>query len=125
MKKRRLFNDILLISALVIIPVIILLVNISPGNASSGTVVITVDNEVYALAPLSEDTEITVNTENGINHVIIKNGEAWVSDADCSEQICVSHRAISKTGEQIVCLPHRVVLEIISGEDTDIDSISQ
>ena len=125
MKKRRLFNDILLISALVIIPVIILLVNISPGNASSGTVVITVDNEVYALAPLSEDTEITVNTENGVNHVVINNGEAWVSDADCNEQICVSHRAISKTGEQIVCLPHRVVLEIINGEDTDIDSISQ
>ena len=125
MKKRRLINDILLISALVIIPVVILLVNISPDNAASGTVVITVDGEIYALAHLSEDTEIIVNTENGINHVLIKNGEAWVSDADCSEQICVQHRAISKTGEQIVCLPHRVVLEIISGEDTDIDSISQ
>ncbi len=125
MKRRRLINDILLISALVLIPIVILLININPDSASAGTVVITVDNEVYAYAPLSEDAEIIVNTEKGINKVTIRDGEAWVSDADCYEKICVQHRAISKTGEQIVCLPHKVVLEIISGQDKDIDSISQ
>lgn len=125
MKKRRLINDILLILVLVTVPVIILLVNISPGSSSLGTLRITVDGSIYATAPMSEDTEIIVDTEDGFNKVIIKDGEAWILTADCNEQICVQHRAISKNGEQIVCLPHKVVLEIISKDESDIDSISQ
>jgi hypothetical protein len=125
MKKRRLINDILLIVALVIIPVFIILANMNPGNTSAGTVIITVDGDLYASEPLSGDSEITITTDKGMNIVMIRDGKAWVSDASCNEQVCVRHRAISKTGEQIICLPHRVVIEITDGAEKDIDSISQ
>ncbi len=126
MKKKRLLNDIILIAVLVIIPVIMLIYGNSNSNAESDAlVVITIDGSLYKTLPLYEDLELTVPSENGINIVVIRDGSVWVSDADCPNQLCVDHHPISKTGEQIVCLPHKVVIEIISKEASEIDSISQ
>ena len=36
--------------------------------------------------------------------------------ADCRDQICVRHRAVSAVGESIICLPHKLVVEITTGE---------
>ena len=125
MKKKRWLNDIILIAVLVLIPVLMLTMGaIRNINDDQPALLITVDGNSYETLPLSEDTELTVSTKSGFNKVIIMDGEAWVSDADCPEKICVYHSHISKSGEQIVCLPHKLVLEIISGEDGDVDSIS-
>lgn len=45
--------------------------------------------------------------------LIISDGKADMESADCPNQICVHHGAISHTGETIVCLPNRVVIEIV------------
>lgn len=46
------------------------------------------------------------------NILVIRDGQAYISEATCSEQICVKHNAISNTGETIVCLPHKLTIEI-------------
>ena len=51
-----------------------------------------------------------------------------MTEADCPDKICVNTGKISKIGETIVCLPHRVVVEIqgeVSQSDSDdsIDSV--
>ncbi|MFR4337598.1 MAG: NusG domain II-containing protein [Lachnospira pectinoschiza] len=48
-----------------------------------------------------------------------------MTDADCPDKLCVKTGMISKTGETIVCLPHRVVVEIIgaAADDSGVDSI--
>ena len=44
-------------------------------------------------------------------------------EADCPDQYCVEHAAIDKVNETIVCLPHKVVLEITEGEAArDVDA---
>ncbi|MCR4991648.1 MAG: NusG domain II-containing protein [Lachnospiraceae bacterium] len=45
--------------------------------------------------------------------LILSDGKANMESADCPNQICVHHSAISHTGETIVCLPNRVVIEVI------------
>lgn len=76
---------------------------------SNGRVVkVKVDNKIVAEYPL--DTEREVNL--GHNIFVIKDGEVFMSSADCKNQICVNTGKISKRGECIVCLPNRVVLEI-------------
>lgn len=45
--------------------------------------------------------------------LVISDGKADMESADCPNQICVHHGAISHTGETIVCLPNRVVIEIV------------
>ncbi len=44
--------------------------------------------------------------------LIIKDGEAYMLEADCPNQICVHHSPVSHKGENIVCLPNRVIIEI-------------
>jgi len=49
----------------------------------------------------------------GICTLVINKGEVYMESADCPNQICVHHSRISRKGETIVCLPNRVVIEII------------
>jgi len=76
------------------------------------TVKITVDNEPFGSYSLFENKEIQIVTENGNNSVVIKDGKAYMAAADCRDKICVSHNEISKSGDTIVCLPHKVIVEI-------------
>ena len=74
---------------------------------------------------LDEDTDITVSTDNGINSVHVSDGMISVISADCPDQICVDHAHIMYEGETIVCLPHRLIITIISKEGSETDAISQ
>ena len=65
--------------------------------------------------PLDTDTEESVKDENGgFNQFRIRDGAAAMLDADCGDHTCLRTGSISRTGESIVCLPHRLVLQITS-----------
>ena len=81
----------------------------SPGHA----VRIQSGQETIKTLPLSADTEFSVTTDAGENRVIIKNGEVLVKEADCPDKLCVKHRAIHSVGETIICLPHKLVVEVV------------
>ena len=51
--------------------------------------------------------------------------EAWMEWADCTDQICVNHRAVSREGESIICLPNQVVISVTDGEEAELDGIVQ
>ena len=75
-------------------------------------VVVSVDGKTFGEYSLSETCEITVKSERGENTVVIKNNKVTVTAADCPDKYCVSHVGIDETGETIVCLPHRLTVEI-------------
>lgn len=50
----------------------------------------------------------------GVNRLSVKNGEIACTYADCPDQICVSQGYISAQTETIVCLPHRMIVTILS-----------
>ena len=54
----------------------------------------------------------TIETSLGTNVVESANGGVYVSSADCENHDCMKQGAISKTGQQIVCLPHKLWIEI-------------
>ena len=77
--------------------------------------------------PLSEDVLFLVNTEYGENVVEIKDGVCFVRSADCPDRLCVKQGGISRTGEAIICLPHRLTVKIEStgaGEE-DYDAVAR
>lgn len=77
--------------------------------------------------PLSVDKEIKLESDGKYNEVIIKNGKAYMKEANCRDQICVHMREISIDGETIICLPNRVYVEVIdkSKEDDSIDRVNR
>ena len=74
---------------------------------------ITVDGVTVATLPLNTDTTYTVKGVGGHNTVVVCGGKVTVTDANCPDKICVRHRAVSRAGESIICLPHRVVVTVI------------
>ena len=90
-------------------------------NGSGDRVTVSVDGAVFGSYPLDEDREILIEgADGGINKLVIKNGRADITEADCPDKLCVRQAAISRAGETIVCLPHRVVVTVNSdGEEGD------
>ncbi len=71
-------------------------------------VVISQDNDVVYNVSLYENREIVLPH----NTVVIKNGRVYMKNADCKNQICVNTPEISSFGQQIICLPNRVIVEV-------------
>ncbi|WP_458407567.1 NusG domain II-containing protein [Anaerotignum sp.] len=94
----------------------------SAGAEKGLTAVVTVDGEVRAELPL-DDGNATIETEWGYNIVHTENGQAFVTEADCRDQICVDHKKIEKVGETIVCLPHKMVVEIVGDGEAVADVV--
>jgi hypothetical protein len=78
-----------------------------------------VDGNTYTVLALTQDTSLEIKTEQGSNLLVIKDGEAYVAEADCPDKICAKHKPISKRGETIICVPHRVVITVTGDSDVD------
>ncbi len=79
----------------------------------SGSVIrIYSDNELLTELPLNRNDSFTVANDLGTNTIIIENGQAYMADADCPDKICEQMGMISKPGETIICLPHKLVVEV-------------
>ena len=96
---------------------------------SGAEVKVSVNNKEYGTYSLGKDQTITIGEDDWKNILVIKDGKASMTKADCPDKICVNHAAISKKGETIVCLPHKVVVEVIDENGTQnenqIDIISK
>ena len=112
-------RDILLILALLICSAVLWFM-LRPGDTGSYAVV-TVNGKEYGRYPLSEEMCIPIG-EDAYNVLCITGGEAYISDANCGDHTCVRTGKISREGEQIICLPHQLVVEIIGGTDSGIDA---
>ena len=59
------------------------------------------------------------------NNIIIEDGHVSMAYSDCANQVCVDTGAIHLSGDSIVCLPNKVMVEITGGgKDGDVDVIS-
>ena len=123
-KKRKFRNDGILAAVIIIIAVAVLLF-MKLTREQGNSVVVKIDGvETYRYS-LSESVELEVKTGDGnYNVVVIKDGKVSVVDADCPDGICEEYRPISYVGETIVCLPHKMVVEVVSDSaDTGLDAV--
>lgn len=127
MRKRFGKNDIILISVILIAGLIMLFAWRYLGTGDGARVQVTVDGKVYGTYPLSKEKTVEIKDDDGnvTNTLLISGGKADMISADCPDHLCVDQRAISKEKESIICLPNKVVVTIVSGEESDIDSISK
>jgi len=90
----------------------------------TGMVRITVDGELYGQYDFSyEEKTIEIKTEYGENIVKINENSVWVEDASCKDKLDVKAGKIEKSGQMIVCLPNRLLIEI-SGNDDKVDKVT-
>ena len=82
---------------------------------------ITIEGKVYKNIPLSthkgQDT-IEIKTKYGLNVVELKDNKIAIIDADCPDKICMKPGFIESVGENLVCLPHKLMVEV-KGETSE------
>lgn len=128
-KKR---NDVIFIIAAVLI--IGILAGAMLLFREEGAVVeVTVNGNLYGTYSLFVDNTVEIITGNNgeyYNILVIKDGSAYVSDANCPGVLahlkCTNQDPISYTGESIICEEHGVVVAIKGGKanDSGIDIVS-
>ena len=72
------------------------------------------------LRHVDDPYSLTFEDGSGTNTVLVEQGRIRVSEADCPDQICVRQGYISDDIIPIVCLPHRLMIEIV-GTGGDLD----
>lgn len=86
------------------------------------------DGGVHEMA-LSEDRELVVETSLGTNVVAVEGGSVYVREADCDNRDCMRQGTLSAPGRQIICLPHKLWIEVVadggdSAADMDVDAVA-
>ncbi len=120
-KNKKIRNDIILAAVILIIAVAGLLF-IKFTKAPGNNVVVKIDGKDVVTYSLSENVRYEIKTgdnDEHINVLVIEDGKAYITEANCPDGICKEYKPVSYVGETIVCLPHKVVVEVI-GETADV-----
>ena len=110
---------------IILVAVIFLIVFGQFGKKSGSQVAVSVDGTVIGTYFLDENQTVTITGfEGGYNVLRIQDGKASIYDADCPDKLCVHQCAITNQGESLICLPHRVVVTVIGGEEGTLDAVT-
>lgn len=121
--------DIIIIVVLICLSFIPeLIFGVMMGNDYNGTYAeITLDKKPYKKILLSEhrgEEQINVKTEYGYNIIEIKDNSVAIIESDCPDKTCIKSGFITKPGQLLVCLPHKLMVEIKSNDtEKNIDII--
>ena len=64
----------------------------------------------------SQPYHITVGDGEATNVIRAEQGRICMIEANCPDQVCVNQGWISDSALPIVCLPNKVIVEIVGGE---------
>ena len=118
-KKRRMSKkDWVLIVVILCVAGLAFLLHEVIGADGAGSVTVKVNGKIEGVYSLAEDREIKINGG------VIKNHEADMVDANCPDKLCVNQKPVSKNHESIICLPNKVVVEVDSKENSQLDGIT-
>ena len=111
-KRRLLGKRDLIIIALVLFAAGLLFAVLKITETPGKVAVVYVDGEVITKLPLDTDTEYVLENDYGKNIIKVEDGKVSVIEADCPRHICVKTGEKDKVGDTIVCLAHKLVVEV-------------
>lgn len=114
-------GDLILIGGCLLLAALLFLPMLLNREAGAG-VVVAVDGREVARYSLAQSAVYELN--GGTNTLVIENGEAWLSHADCPDHLCVKQGKIRAAGQVITCLPNKLTVTVYGGEDSGVDLIS-
>ena len=122
LEDKKLRSDIILIGVLLIISLSVLLF-VFLTREEGAVADVYVDGVKVAEYPLSIDGVYYLN--NGSNVLVIEDGVAYMREANCPDKFskngCVNTGKISYVGQTIVCLPNKIIVEIVGEGEGIVD----
>lgn len=117
-ERKKYKRDLLLVGILLLAAVLLLFV-IRGSQKGGAEAVVTLNGEEIGRYPLNKSGTFLLN--GGSNILVVENGEAWVSEANCPDKICMAMGKISRSGDFIACLPNRLLIVVEGGEKSGVD----
>ena len=116
------FGDYIVIG--LVMGLILLLFSLTYGFSGSERYIEIIGNESQEIYDVEINRVVEVQGPIGMTRVVIYNGKAWVEDSDCREKICIKMGKLGRPGEEAVCLPNRVIVQM-KGERGGVDGVTR
>ncbi len=113
------------IAALLAVAGVGFLLNLQRDTSQGTFVQVVYRNHLLYRLPLNADRSLSVKGDSGGLVLQIRDGMVWVSHSQCPHKICMRMGKISHPGQLIVCVPNRIVIQIVGREKPDFDVITQ
>lgn len=117
---KKLRNDLILIAGLLLLAGVLYLA-LNLGRQEGGVAVVRVDGVETERHSLAVNGTFPLN--GGSNILVIQDGKAWLTDANCPDLLCVKQGKIHYTGQVITCLPNRLTVTVEGGESDGVDLV--
>ena len=113
MKKK----DIILGIGIIAVALLMLLVlQISRGEEGNRIQVI-LDGKIYGTYSLEKNQVIEIEEGSFYNKIRVEDGKAYMEEANCPDGYCEEQGKISRHTQTIVCLPHKLVVEVLEADN--------
>ena len=112
--------DLILVVALLLLAGALYL-TLNANRQEGGVVVVRVNGVETERHSLAVDGTFPLN--GGTNILVIRDGQAWLSEANCPDLLCVKQGKIHYTGQVITCLPNRLTVTVEGGESNGVDLV--
>lgn len=124
MGKEKILKDIIFIMCVLVSAVLIWVLFRYMNGSEGDSVVVIQDGQETERYLLSEDNIYIISYGEEYNLLMISDGEAFITDADCPDGLCMKQRAIFRDGESIICLPHKLVIQVEAKEEGKLDAVT-
>lgn len=120
MKKYK--NDLKLAGIALLLALILFLLFFLKSQGGDAVVEVVADGKSYGTYSLLENRQVEILTAYGKNLLVIEDKHAYIAEADCPDKTCVKQGKIRRKGQTIICLPHKLTVRVIQGEEDDVDA---
>ena len=125
MNARRFGRGDLVLIAVLLLAGLLMILPLRLHRSAGSVAIVRVDGEEVARLPMNEEAEFPVETDGIVTNVVsVDGGAVRVIEANCPDQLCVRKGAARYAGDGIVCLPNRVVVEVMGADELDLDAVA-
>lgn len=119
-------NDLFLCFAVLLAALFLFLLQRYMVSSDGTAAVVSRNGKTVGIYPLKDEDRIVFAGDGGERNVlVIRDGKAYMEKADCPDQLCVKQGPVGKSGESIICLPHKLAVQIVGGETGEMDSLAR
>ncbi len=113
MKKKDIILGIGIIAAALLM---LLVLQINRGEEGNRIQVI-LDGKIYGTYSLEKNQVIEIEEGSFYNKIRVEDGKAYMEEANCPDGYCEEQGKISGRTQTIVCLPHKLVVEVLEADN--------
>lgn len=113
MKKKDIILGIGIIAAALLM---LLVLQINRGEEGNRIQVI-LDGKIYGTYSLEKNQVIEIEEGSFYNKIRVEDGKAYMEEANCPDGYCEEQGEISGRTQTIVCLPHKLVVEVLEADN--------